>query len=694
MSNLDTKEKLVASNMFFYHRIYLNGKQILLDDKILENLNQILDELKPKKLDDLKELYKEKNIKKIFGNFIPDDSELLENTENLNPNPHLSENDLTQFYYRMLPIYNFFSPSQYTKINKEPPLFHFSDLKIIEKCEKFNILEFQHSKDIEKDIKTFFDKNKENKKDIEKDFYTILIIGNEEFNIKFINGFLNFLFDIKEDDNYRLILNPNYEIKANFFATNVINSEKGKFLFFFININNKNNFELKAMIEFFKNIEKEAINLILFNMYEAPFEPIIQINESEKNDMFFACPSVSFNMLKCHVLEEQFNFFEKFQLIKENKADEKLIKETIIEMIKHDKLVRQKYTSCYLNYDCIYDPHKNQDIFFKYAITMEGYQYFYNIITNHKNKFIDFSSLIKYLLIIEEKEKDIKKLGNYLKEKKGEDWTEYHIYDIKIKNLEKENEAKKKEIKDLEEQKKENSNDYNNKIKKSNEEIDNLRFYKTNIQKDASMFLPISSEKIGNKLHEGNYTHVCQKCKYNCHIECDEIIKKFCKCFKLTLSGLKCKVCPNKCYSDSHEVVYYRYPKYEYKKIDDILKIYYKDEYPKKKSAISKIDYLIELKEEEKRTLKKNYEKGENTLDILIGENNNIIKSHLETIEIVKDKKDKIYDTYRRKIENEIEKVNSYVEQLGKENLKPYEKLFIESLKEDYSPSSGGGKCC
>jgi hypothetical protein len=68
----------------------------------------------------------------------------------------------------MLPIYNFFSPSQYTKINKEPPLFHFSDLKIIEKYEKFNILEFQHSKDKEKDIYSFFDKNKEKKKKLKK----------------------------------------------------------------------------------------------------------------------------------------------------------------------------------------------------------------------------------------------------------------------------------------------------------------------------------------------------------------------------------------------------------------------------------------------------------------------------------------------------------------------------------------------
>ena len=553
MGNLYNEEKLSISYMFFYHRIYLNGKQVLFDDEILENLNRILDELKPKDINDLIELlYKTENIKKILGKLIPDDSELLENTKSCNPSP----NDLTQLYYDLyydyLPIYNFFSSSQYEKINKEPSLFQFSDLKIIEKNEKFNILEFQNSEVIENDINSFFDKNKE-KKNIEKDFYTILIIGLEEINEKFINGFLNFLFDVNDDDNYRLVLMQNYKRSENFFSEKIINSKKGNFLFLCINIENKGKLEIKKMIENFNKIEIGAINLILFNMYEAPFEPEIDIIESEKNDMFFICPSISFNMLKCRVLEKEFKILEKIKLIMDKKADEKLIKETILEMIKHDKLVRQKYNSCYLNYDCIYDIRKNQDIFFKYAITMEGYQYFYNIIIDRKNTFINFSSLLKYLLLAEE----IEKLRNHLNEKKGEDWIEYHLYDIKIKNLQKENEEKEKEIKDLKKQKEENYTDFNNKLKKLNDELDNLKFYKTNILKDASMLLPISSKKIGIELHEGNHTHVCQKCKFNCHIGCDEMIKKFCKCFKFTLSGFKCQVCPNKCYSDLHEVVYY-----------------------------------------------------------------------------------------------------------------------------------------
>ena len=34
--------------------------------------------------------------------------------------------------------------------------------------------------------------------------YSIIIVGTKEDNINFINGFLNFLFDINENDQFRL----------------------------------------------------------------------------------------------------------------------------------------------------------------------------------------------------------------------------------------------------------------------------------------------------------------------------------------------------------------------------------------------------------------------------------------------------------------------------------------------------------
>ena len=64
-------------------------------------------------------------------------------------------------------------------------------------------------------------------------------------------------------------------------------------------------------------------------------------------------------------------------------------------------------------------------------------------------------------------------------------------------------------------------------------------------------------------------TNVCHICKFNCHINCKEY-KSFCKSLKF----FKCKICPNKCKLDSHEKVPYQYPTYEYKTIDNILKLY------------------------------------------------------------------------------------------------------------------------
>ena len=223
-------------------------------------------------------------------------------------------------------------------------------------------------------------------------------------------------------------------------------------------------------------------------------------------------------------------------------------------------------------------------------------------------------------------------------------------------------------------------------------EIENLNFYKSSIEKDSSLFLPVTSEKIGNKIYQGNYqTNVCQICKYNCHINCDKKIKTFCECFQFSLKGLQCQVCPNKCFSvSSHEIVPYQYPKYIYKKIDEILKAHIKSEFPKNMSYNQTIEYVIKLKEEEK--IKQN-----NTLDILINENNSIINSNLETIKSLEDKRNQIDKDSQKKINEEIRKYNNELNKINLDNLKDCHKLMIEYLKvfftieeyEKYSPSVG-----
>ena len=388
---------------------------------------------------------------------------------------------------------------------------------------------------------------------------------------------------------------------------------------------------------------------------------------------------------------------DKFTSIKNNSTHQNLVKEAILQMVKCDEIVRQKFTSCNFYYDSIYNRQKNQDIFFKYNITMEGYKYFYNIIIERKNSFIDFSSFVKFLTIYKEKSDEINNKEKIFSEKKGEIWTEYHIYEIKIKNLEKEIEEKKKKKKDIENQKIKEDEDFNEKIELINCEIENLKLYRTYIEIGAKLLLPVSSEKIGEKKYEKNYyTNVCQNCKFNCHVNCDEIIHKFCKSFKFTLNGFKCQICPNKCYSNSHEVVRYQYPNYEYQKIDDILKPYFKDDCAKKMLPKFKIEKAILKKEEEKRKITEEHEKKMNNLDIIIDEINSHIKCILEAIELVKDKKNKIYDENRKKLDDKIKKIDKYFNQLTKGNLKSFEQLFISSLNHGQRGSSysSGGRCC
>lgn len=179
----------------------------------------------------------------------------------------------------------------------------------------------------------------------------------------------------------------------------------------------------------------------------------------------------------------------------------------------------------------------------------------YNIINNFIEKNKDEMTLRnKYKVDLEKKIK-------LIEEKDSE------IYKIKkrIKDLENENDNEKKNI-DMQ-------------IKYINDQIGIINYFKKDIKKNNSFYFPINFDrnKIENKY--GEETNVCQVCKYNCHLNCDEYIKKFCKCFKFYFSGIQCQICPNKCYSNSHEAVKYHYPDYEYKTIDDIIKQYINDEH-------------------------------------------------------------------------------------------------------------------
>ena len=81
--NLHNDKKLILSELFFYHRIFLNGEQIFLDQKCLDNLNEILEEFRPKNKEEIFSLYNTKIIKRIYRDLIPEDAVLF-NCEEIN----------------------------------------------------------------------------------------------------------------------------------------------------------------------------------------------------------------------------------------------------------------------------------------------------------------------------------------------------------------------------------------------------------------------------------------------------------------------------------------------------------------------------------------------------------------------------------------------------------------------------------
>ena len=123
-------------------------------------------------------------------------------------------------------------------------------------------------------------------------------------------------------------------------------------------------------------------------------------------------------------------------------------------------------------------------------------------------------------------------------------------------------------------------------------EIECLNESKEQIEKNNYFLIPYSSKTIKTNYSETK-TNVCQRCKYNCHLNCNDnsFLKIFCKCFDW---GANCKVCPNKCSIDVHEIVNYRYPNIQYKTIENLLEKEQIEDYPSTNTL--KLTYLIKKK--------------------------------------------------------------------------------------------------
>ena len=560
-------------------------------------------------------------------------------------------------------IINIFSPKLYLKIKCEKKCFIYSSkFKLLEKKENFDIIQYPK---------------------IElNDYDTIIIYGDNESNTKFLDGFLNFLYDIDIHGQYRLKLETTNNDK-NLVDIRYINSQKGNFKIICINIEKQIYLDLKELEEFKKNLEKlnneKYIDLLISNNTSQYMFSI----EKLENKIFFCCPNNSFYAYKFMFLNKEMNLGEKCN---NTKSLQDKLKEIIINIAELDEEIRSTFISCFMDFDSIFIDEISIDNIFRFNITMKGYKYLYDLIMERKNNYnnIDLSTVKKYISYLEKEAIYIRNKIKIYEEKKEEG--------LRLK----EQKLKENKIK-LDEYSKE-KNVLVEKIKKTENEIYNIETIlnnEKNILEIKSFQIPFAKNKE-DKIYNDSKTNACKICKFNCHINCNHLIKRFC-------TGKKCKQCPNKCPLSAHEIIDYNYPSYDYKNFDIILKKHYGNE----NLIISndlKIRFLNEIKNRKneliincdnlKEELKNVEEKEKITKEYNINED-------LDFAEIIE---------MNNQINEEIELFNykNFRENFDKEKLTLYSELFIFSLSNAkivkdytfieqpcYSGGGGGGfRCC
>ena len=227
-----------------------------MDDNRIEKIKQILNDFHPSSNYDILNLLNLKTIKKIYEDIIPKDAMFALNSWDINEN-NFSSNGL-HHYFGENKILNMYSPKYLIKKNKKFSSFHLSGLKFLEKNDKFMIYEFP--------LKKYIDYT-----------YSIIIFGTKTNNTQFINGFLNFLFDINENDPFwiKLESSSKNEYEDNFIDTKFIDYKKSIFKFNCINISKDiNHKNIEHLLELIKN--EKFINIILFNMNKSEFKSNIK----------------------------------------------------------------------------------------------------------------------------------------------------------------------------------------------------------------------------------------------------------------------------------------------------------------------------------------------------------------------------------------------------------------------------------
>ena len=530
--------------IFFHHKIFVNGKQIFLNEQNIKKIKSFLNkfQLKANDTDDVSiKLSNLKVLRNILGNSIHDNDIFLINDKEISKNEEENFSIWNYFpnkldYFEMNSIINIYCPELYVDENIKTN-FSLSKYEVLETNEKFSVLKYSEQK---------FDND---------NYYSILLIGKREVNELFINGFLNFLFNIKENDKYRLKLDTSNDDENNDFniETRYIHFNKINFKFNLINMGKYYEFDNEKIKEFINFLKKEKkINIIVFNNYcvlQFNFsnydiiDKIIKAKDGEKTAVFFICRSTLHFDLKLLYLQKKIKLNDKLTEIyveDYNYIDEKLMKETIIQVAEADEELRQYLISCNFDYSSLFNEDKNKNIAYSYKVTMEGYEYFYNILKEREKAYVDFS------LFTDNNFYEIRDLYNYniMKQTKTE-------LDILKDEIEKE--KNRENILD----------NYDNEI----------RDIKNNLKNDENIYsflIPLESSKINNKPSNKKETVVCNICKYNCYENFKGKNIESCKLFQSKFK--RCINCPNKCPMEYHEIASYKYKNNGYKKYDEMVK--------------------------------------------------------------------------------------------------------------------------
>jgi hypothetical protein len=257
----------------------------------------------------------------------------------------------------------------------------------------------------------------------------------------------------------------------------------------------------------------------------------------------------------------------------------------IDEFIKTMETLKNHIFTCFLDFSCIYEEKKNKYDLCLFSQAIESYSYFYQTALKGENYKRRYMGFVFYLGDISSHLEEINKKCNDYQEKKQK----AKGNDLKLDEFLQELDELNFVDKNLE-----------NLYEDRTDEIEKLQQLKSTIIKNPQLLIPIGSKKNYKFYNSFFKNNVCKICRYNCHLECQCFKKRFCKCMSFTF---KCKVCPNKCPNECHELSSTTFSKCEYRTIAQYLPN--DNDYAKIDSTEAKFNYLIKKFEEDREEIKK-----------------------------------------------------------------------------------------